>query len=158
MKVIIHSCDKRMWYVQGYLVPALREQGVESVVHNDNNHRGNLWAYIDSFHSIESSDAGTWHLEDDVYPCRDFVPTAMANDEGIIHGFFHRYNRDDIAYGWISATKPGYSFPCIRIPDRLAVEFAEWFLEDARHRDQYSEWVRNGKNIDSFWENFLKKV
>ena len=158
MKVIIHSCDKRLWYVREFLAPALRAQGIEPSIHNDDYHEGNLRAYINSFRGLDASDDGTWHLEDDVFPCRDFVTIARKHDNGIVHGFYHRYGHADISPGWVTVMVPGWSFPCIRIPNRLAVEFAEWFLDDAQHRDIYKEWVTNGKHIDSFWDNFLKEV
>ena len=42
-KRIIHSCDKRLWYVCEFLVPVLRTQGIEPEIHNDyEHHRGNL--------------------------------------------------------------------------------------------------------------------
>ena len=31
MKVLIHACPKRMWYVEGWLVPELQRQGADSV-------------------------------------------------------------------------------------------------------------------------------
>ena len=28
---IIHACPARMWYVNGYLIPSMREQGIEDI-------------------------------------------------------------------------------------------------------------------------------
>lgn len=155
MKVIIHSCDKRLWYVRGYLAPALRAQGVEPSIHNDDYHQGCLWSYIDSFRGLPADDGGAWHIEDDVYPCRDFVKTARAHDEGIVNGFHCAATDEYFAPGWVSVLKAGYSFPCFRLPNRYAVEFAEWFAQDAAHREQYREWVQDNKHIDSFMLDFL---
>ena len=44
MRVIIHSCDKRLWYVNKILVPTLREQGIEPEIHNDDEHRSDFYA------------------------------------------------------------------------------------------------------------------
>lgn len=156
MNVIIHSCDKRLWYVDEYLIPALREQGIEAQIHNDDNHRGNLWAYIDSFRQM-GDEGGTWHLEDDVFPCNRFAENASEHDDGIVFGFYHRFGNDEYAPGWVPVSKAGYSFPCFRMPNRIASEFAEWFLSDARHRDMYREWVNDNKHIDSFMLNFLRE-
>lgn len=157
MKIIIHTCDRRLWYVCEFLVPALRAQGIEPEIHNDNEHRGNLWAYIDSFRSLSAGTQGTWHLEDDVFPCRDFARIAKLYDDGIVHGFFHRFGKEQFEPGWVPVEKAGYSFPCFRMPDRLAVEFAEWFVSDAQCREENRRWVVEGRHIDSFMLNFLRE-
>lgn len=157
MKVIIHSCDKRLWYVNEFLVPALREQGINPQVRNDDAHRGNLWAYIDSFKSLRGDDEGAWHLEDDVYPSRRFARTAQAHDHGVVFGFYHRFGEEEFIPGWCPVAKAGYSFPCFRMPNRIAVEFAEWFLTEAQHRETYREWIADNKHIDSFMLNFLRE-
>ena len=39
MKILIHACPKRMWYVTDFLVPMLKEQGADSVLEwNEGNH------------------------------------------------------------------------------------------------------------------------
>lgn len=157
MKVIIHSCDKRLWYVKGFLVPALRDQGIEPTIHNDDHHRGCLWSYIDSFRSLPADTKGTWHIEDDVFPCQSFVNVARAHDDGIVHGFFHRFGNDDLVPGWVSVNKAGYSFPCFRMPNRLIAEFADWFLAEGQHRDKYRRWIDENKHIDSFMLDFLRE-
>ena len=158
MKIIIHSCDKRLWFVRDYLVPALRDQGLEPIIHNDDEHKGCLWAYMDSFRGLDRNADGTWHLQDDVYPCRTFAEVAKAHDYGIVYGFFHQHvNEDPLQPGAVSVMKAGYSFPCLRIPDALAVEFAEWFLTDAQYRDMYRRWVEEKKFVDAFWMNFLRE-
>lgn len=159
MNVVIHSCDRRLWYVREFLVPALRDQGIKPSIHNDDYHRGCLWSYIDSFRGMPNDDGGTWHLEDDVYPCRDFAKIAAAHDEGIVHGFNHKYTEMNLqVIGLVSVGVAGYSFPCFRLPNRYAVEFADWFLDDAMHRAEYKRWVEDNKHIDSFMLNFLREV
>jgi hypothetical protein len=106
---------------------------------------------------MSNDEEGTWHLEDDVFPCRDFAKTAMEHDDGIVHGFYHRYGDEKHDPGWVPMCKAGYSFPCFRLPNRYAVEFVDWFLNDAMHRDAYKRWVDGGKHIDSFMLAFLKE-
>ena len=31
MKILIHACPQRMWYVEEFLVPELRAQGAENI-------------------------------------------------------------------------------------------------------------------------------
>lgn len=156
MRVIIHSCDSRLWYVREFLAPALRDQGLRVSVHNDDNHRGNLWSYIDSFRGLRGDDNGTWHVEDDVFPCRDFAKIAHEHNHGIVYGFHHEYG-ERVDPGWVPVNKAGYSFPCMRIPNRLAAEFADWFMIEAQHRDEFQFWIKENKYIDSFWDNFLRE-
>lgn len=157
MNVVIHSCDRRTWYVHDFLVPALRDQGIVPEIHNDDHHEGCLRSYIRSFLKMPDDDEGTWHLEDDVYPSRDFGEMVRTHDHGIVHGFFHRYGDEKHAPGWVPMHEAGYSFPCFRLPNRYAVEFADWFLNDARHRDTYKRWVEDNKHIDSFMLCFLRE-
>ena len=35
MKVLIHACPQRMWYVEEFLAPNLRSQGAEVEIWND---------------------------------------------------------------------------------------------------------------------------
>jgi hypothetical protein len=48
-----------------------------------------------------------------------------------------------------------WSFPCIRIPNRLAEECADWITWDASHREMYRYYVDSGKHDDYFWMEFL---
>ena len=52
MKVMIHAIQKRMWYVERFLVPSLTAQGIYPVVYCDTGKRGNLGACLDSFRHI----------------------------------------------------------------------------------------------------------
>lgn len=156
MKFIIHSCDDRLWYVRGFLIPAMKAQGLDPVIHNDDDHRGCLWAYIDSFRGLSGD--GSWHLQDDVMICRDFSEITKSCDDGIVYGFFHKHRPEDVFIpGKVSVMKATYSFPCMRIPDKLAVEFADWFLSEAQFRDEYQRWIEERKYVDVFWRDFLRE-
>ena len=159
MRVIIHSCDKRLWFVRDFLAPELKRQGLDVSIHNDDDHRGCLWSYVSSFRGLKrDSDGGAWHLQDDVYPCRDFAEIAAEHDAGVVYGFFHRHAADQkMIPGPVSVMRATYSFPCIRIPDRMAVEFAEWILADAQYRDKYQPWIAEKKYVDAFWRDFLRE-
>lgn len=158
MKVTIHSCDKRRWYVDEFLIPSLTDQGIIPNVVNDDEHKGCLMAYVSSFWKIKPTDDGTWHLQDDVMISKDFAKVAREHDEGIVYGFFHRHASErDFKPGRVSVMEAGYSFPCVRIPDRLASEFAEWFLSDAQFRDKYQRYIEEKKYADVFWRDFLRE-
>ena len=160
MKYMIHSCDKRLWYVKEFLVPSMLAQGIsekEIIVKNDDEHRGCTKSYIDCFRYLKGQ-GGTWHLQDDVAISRDFAEKTREHDEGVVYGFFHRHvHEDDMIPGKVPAMKAGYSFPCLRIPDVMAAEFADWYLSDAHFRGEYARWVEEGKYVDAFWMVFIKE-
>lgn len=132
MKFMIHAIPQRMWYVEGFLLPALREQGAtEIAVWNDTEHKGNLRSCMDSFKAMEG-DGGTWHLQDDVIVCRDFVKRCADNDEGLVYGFCCRNFNDRLeAYGEVYVPDAWNSFQCVRIPNEYARDCAEWVLSKA---------------------------
>ena len=165
MKVMIHACPERLWYVDRFLLPELREQGAEEVrVWYDGTGRGNLLSCMEAFASLgtgeDASPGGaeedrglpqsppatapserepdTWHLQDDVLLCRDFVRRAEELEEipGILCGFVSELGGPDCNLrGRVYVPDMWYSFPCIRIPDALARGCAEWFLSGAWRRE-----------------------
>ena len=163
MEYMIHSCDKRLWYVEDYLVPSMLAQGIpkENIrIWNDDEHEGCLTSYIRSFQKLRGRKRGTWHLQDDVAICRDFSKRTEEHDDGIVYGFFFRHHNEkdlEICDGPLLVKHAGYSFPCIRIPNDIAGDFAEWFLTDARYRDPFQRWVSEKKYVDAFFLHFLKE-
>ena len=49
-----------------------------------------------------------------------------------------------------------YSFPCIRIPNKLIKEFKEWMEQSALHNPEYRMWVRKNRYDDSFFMVYLQ--
>ena len=159
MKVLIHACPQRMWYVEEFLVPSLREQGAENIeIWNDTEGRGNLQSCMESFAARPEGDGATWHIQDDVLLCRDFVQRCRALDEaGVVYGFCNEQFQDDPRQrGLVYLPDAWHSFQCVRIPDRYARECAEWFFTDAQHRFIFHEWVKTGKMDDSFFRAYLE--
>ncbi len=160
MKILIHAVPERMWYVEEFLISALEAQGAEEIeVWNDTEKKGNLTACMESFAAREG-DGGTWHLQDDVLPCRDFVKRIRELDEGVVYGFTCAHFGDDPQQtGTVYAPDAWHSFQCIRIPDAYARECAEWVLTGAwSPASAASElpalWAAN-KGDDSFFREFL---
>ena len=87
MRILIHAVPERMWYVNEFLVPSLEAQGADNIeIWNDTEHQGNLAACMESF-ATRKGDGGTWHLQDDVLICRNFVERCRDLDDGIVFGF-----------------------------------------------------------------------
>ncbi len=162
---MIHACPSRMWYVEGYLIPALTRQGIregEIRVWNDTGGRGCLLSCMDAFEACGAYVGDTWHLQDDVIPCRDFAERAQTLRETepgkVISGFCcTNFLHQSVKAGIVTARDMWYSFPCIRIPDTLAGACAEWFFTDARKREQFRGWVRENKYDDSFFMAFMRE-
>ena len=162
MKIMIHACPERMWYVKDYLVPSLKTQGIKQVnitVWNDTAGDGCLVSCLKSFASCDS-DGATWHLQDDVLIAHDFAERAEELDKSgynVVHGFCHTlfepFNRPML---WdVPAIFAFNSFPCIRIPNSMAREFVRWVYDDASKRPEYKNWIRSGKHDDSLWHDFF---
>lgn len=160
MKVLIHACPQRMWYVEGFLVPSLLEQGLgrDAIeIWNDSEGKGNLISCMESFASRTGS-GGTWHLQDDVLICSDFVKRCEANDTGIVFGFCSLGNRDKPEqHGRVYVHQAWNGFPCVRIPDSYARECAAWFFEDGRHRPQLRGYAKTGRLDDTFFQVWMRE-
>lgn len=157
MKVLIHAYPKRMWYVEGWLVPELRRQGADEIeVWNDAEGKGNLRACMESF-AARSGDGGTWHIQDDVILCRDFVQRCREHDEGVVYGFCcEQFTDDPQQTGRVSVEDAWHSFQCVRIPDAYARDCAAWFFTGAgRDHAHYPLWISSGKMDDSVFRTWL---
>jgi len=156
MKVLIHVYPKRMWYVEGWLVPELERQGAEEVeIWNDTEGKGNLRACLESF-AARSGDGGTWHIQDDVLLCRDFVKRCREHDEGVVYGFCNvQFTDDPLQTGRVSVEDAWHSFQCVRIPDAYARECAAWFEGPGKTSALYPIWTGSGKMDDDVFRTFL---
>ena len=161
MKILIHAVPERMWFVNEFMIPALQAQGAEQIeIWNDTEHRGNLDACLDAFASREG-DGGTWHLQDDVLPCRDFVTRCRDLDDGIVFGFCCRNFGDRLdAFGQVYAPDAWNSFQCVRIPDAYARECASWVRSMRWKKESPAPELpilwQLGKGDDTFFHEFLQ--
>lgn len=162
MKFLIHACPQRMWYVEEFLIPSLLSQGaaaVEVEIWNDDAGRGNLQACMDSF-AARRGDGGTWHLQDDVLLCRDFVARCREHDEGVAFGFCCRNFGDRLdAFGEVYPPVAWNSFQCVRIPDAWARDCAEWVHSGAWEIESPSPELpilqALGRGDDTFFHEYL---
>jgi len=156
MKVLIHAYPKRMWYVEGWLVPELERQGADEIeIWNDSEGKGNLRACLESF-AARTGDGGTWHIQDDVLLCRDFVQRCREHDNGVVYGFCNvQFTDDPQQTGCVSVEDAWHSFQCLRIPDAYARECAAWFEGPGRTSGLYPIWISSGKMDDDMFRTFL---
>lgn len=146
-----------MWYVSGFLVPELVRQGADEIeVWNDTEQKGNLAACMESF-AARRGHGGTWHIQDDVLLCRDFVKRCREMDnEGVVYGFCNEAFTDDPSQtGHVNVEDAWHSFQCLRIPDDYARECAEWLHTKGRENEYYSLWIASACMDDTVFRTFL---
>lgn len=164
-KYMIHTCTKRLWYVENYLIPSMLEQGIDNhdiTLYVDVND-GCLKSHVKSF--TQASDyniKGMWHLQDDVIICKDFKEqTEKYAGDFTVCGFASEY---DERKGWKDGDVTGlnmwYSFPCIYIPTRIVKSYTDWFNVYVWRDHQYDKWVKANKYDDTifriYMENYYK--
>lgn len=154
-KYIIHACPNRMWYVNSCLVPTMKQQGIKNIdIRCDDEYLGNLESCMKIFASMNDNDEGSWHLQDDVIICHNFKELTERHDSGIVCGFTSPRSAN---IGIVRVEQMWWSFPCIRIPDRIARECAEWYYSFAKNYAKYYEWVHMNKCDDNFFWEFMKQ-
>lgn len=154
---MIHTCPKRKWYVDEFLIPSMEEQGINTgniTVYNDVNEDGHLMAFMNSWKWL--TDGGTWHLQDDIIISSNFKRMTEAYDEGVVCGFVNSYSAFSEYAGWVSVDMMWYSMPCIRIPNEIMKEFVGWFVTSGVQQ-KYKVHIRNRKHSDVLFWDFLKE-
>lgn len=157
--VMIHAAPERMPYVSEFLRPRLEAQGFQDVVvWEDYNGVGCRESYIQSFSTLPET-GHTWHLQDDVLPDRRFYSWATgewAEYSGMICGFGcgHYTHKDRFGFAR-NCEDMFYSFPCIRIPNKIAHEFVEWFNVHKETDINILEKLASGKYCDYFFKLFV---
>ena len=164
IRYMIHSSPARQWYVDEFLIPSMQQQGInenEIIVRCDTAGRGNLNSCMDAFLWCgQNMNTGTWHLQDDVIISSDFAEKTRKHDDGIVCGFVSQdwgphYDKT----GLQPAEEFWYSFQCIRIPDQIAGECAEWFYTVAMksRNPEYRNRINRKNHDDDFFRFFLRE-
>ena len=169
VRYMIHTYPKRLWYVQEYLIPSLLKQGIKEeqiVVYNDENGDGNLRSCINSFLLCDNYDKNdnTWHLQDDVIICSDFkeriekLELNKRNQGLIICGFGSKMYDGDRKdkQGYVVREKMWFSFQCIRIPNKYAVECSKFIENEILTNPIYHKFTKGGRNDDWAFRKFLE--
>ena len=164
MKIMIHACKNRIFYVNDFLVPYLLEQGYDKgdiLVYLDEE-KGCLKAHLDAFKNFVPDDKDyLWHLQDDVLPRSDFYFHAEHALKdfmrgGIVCGFGNKefYKREKFGYAY-NSNDMFYSFPCIRIPNYICHDFVRWFNERAVNRVDLQKYIVNNKFVDYLFKVYV---
>lgn len=160
---MIHTCPKRKWYVDRFLIPSMIKEGIskdEILVYEDTNGDGNLKSCLNSFRLISLRDeTDTWHLQDDIIISSNFKRVTYRFDryvpEKIMCGMCMSIDEDRAKpIGVVSTDNLWYSFQCIRIPNKIAGEFVDWLEANSK---LYDAFIRGNKYDDSLFKIFLSK-
>ena len=161
MKYMIHSCNKRLWYVKKYLIPSMLEQGIkleDIILWNDFFSVGNQQSWYNSCKYIklcEPLNKGMWHLTDDVIISHNFYPRTkrVPNNLNIRCGFVtHKFNpRNKPFTGVQPLSKCWRSFPCIYIPNQYAAEFVDWYDKVVIQEKQFQKEYEGGNDDDTLF-------
>ena len=162
---MIHTCNKREWYVYNFLIPSLVNQGIQQnqiEIWHDYERVGNLGSFLQSLNWIKENvgeQGGFWHLQDDICISKNFKRVTEEYDDGIVCGFVNRkFNTVQLEnYGRQPVSKMWFSFPCIRIPNNYAIEFLDWIYNQAVFNPKTYAWYQTGKMDDSLWCQFMEQ-
>ena len=139
----------------------MTEQGIkrENIeVWLDDKYEGNLYACMNCFKDCGTRGGGRWHMQDDVVISSTFREMTEKYDEGIASGFFREEWQDlTPKSGRVPAAYMWQSFLCLRIPDEIAGECADWFYNDAINREMYREKVALNKYDDYLFRDFIRE-
>ena len=148
---------KRIWYVKEYLIPSMLKQGIKADdirIYEDAESEGNLRACMHAFENVDTSETGTWHLQDDCIISHDFKEQTEKHNFGFVCGFKSMYDGDTPA-GEVPVRKMWFSFLCIRIPNAVAKGCAKWVLNDIIGNPVYRDWWEGGVNDDMLFRQYV---
>ena len=137
----------------------MMEQGIpeENIeVWLDKDRDGCLLSCMKCFQYCGTKGGGRWHLQDDAMIARNFREQTEKYNDGVVTGFMRKeWQGLTPKAGRVPAVFMWNSFLCIRIPDDIAGECAEWFFTDAAYRDTYKDFVDRNNGDDSLWYDFF---
>ncbi len=167
VEIIIHSCNKRLWYVKERIIPTLLEQGFpKEKIHiwNDVNNMGCLRSFLLS--AVHCSYdfpncVGFWHLQDDVLLSKDFVKriTSGEFDYTIVNNGYvcKQFNPAEVGcVGVQDVAKYWMSFPCVYIPNEVLKGFVKWFEREVIGVGKYKKYYEANKYDDFFFWTYMK--
>lgn len=123
----------------------------------DEQNQGCLKSCMAAFKSLPEQ-GFTWHLQDDIVVCRNFKELTEKYQiyAPVVCGYCYQKNiacpagLNHPMYMW-------YSFPCIKIDNKLARECANWFYKYAIKDPKYTEYVSAGKFDDTIFREYCRE-
>ena len=164
-KYMIHSCDKRLWYVRDFLIPSMLRQGIsrnDIILWNDASYTGNFRSFKNSMSFIANNlnpDDATWHIQDDVFLSEKFRWVCENVYDGVAYGFWSDCGADEGKDnpGWVTVDKSWTAFPCVRIPNSYAQEFLDWYKQNCGSMAVYA-FAKTNRGDDIVFNFFLQDM
>ena len=157
-KYLIRAYPKRMWFVNDHIIPSMLAQGISAddiSVYNDDKGEGNLRSFLNACLTVADDDGGTWFIQDDVCICRDFKRLTELYDNGIVCGFSSERYDGKGRVGAVHVQDMWFSFPCIRIPNKIARECSVWVDKYIIGNHVYRQFWESGRNDDWAFRTFV---
>ena len=159
-KYLIHTCNQRLWYVKDYLIPSMVMQGIDEnaiSIYLDTENDGCLEACMKAFLSVPNNNSSTWHLQDDVIVCSDFKDmTEKFYSCDVVCGYCYAFDGNKDKVGYVTSKDMWYSFPCIKIPNKIARRCAGWFYNKVIKDNAYRLYVKSKKHDDTLFHIFME--
>ncbi len=158
MKYMIHTCQKRLWYVEDFLIPSLKEQGIKQediILWNDAEMKGNLPSWLGACEYVRDNLAdgrGIWHLQDDIVLGSKFREEAEKAGDMVINAWVcTRFNSKRYTMkGEVGVLYHWNSFQCIYIPTRYTTGFLSWYYREAIKDERCLDRIRENR-----WDDWL---
>lgn len=155
--IMIHCVPNRLFYVYNFIIPALEEQLIDDIIiYNDANMSGNLTSFINSLKTLPE-EGSTWHIQDDVLLSPRFANVINKSDsDKVICGFSSKYDRSNEEF--TTPKDMWWTFPCIKIPNRIAKEFIEWCTPENMKYSRFKDCIKANKGDDALFKEFLEET
>ena len=83
-------------------------------------------------------------MQDDVLLATDFRRKTERYNAGLVAGFVSQRYNSQSKMGIVTIEHAPWSFPCIRIPNKMARECADWVLSYIVGNPVYKQYVGDG--------------
>ena len=161
MNYLIRATSKRQWYVDDFLIPEMKKQGIserEIKVFNDNT--GNLNSFINMCYFIVENynwDDFVWVLQDDVMISDNFhyITDRYCFQEA--NGFCSSVNSiKDV--GYVLPEKSWLSFQCKNFRVDKIRYFIDWFEVNSQYNELVKSLVNTGIHDDLIYHYFELEI
>ena len=167
---MVHVCNDREWYVDGYLVPSMIEQGIRKEhihIWRDKKCIGNLQSFVASCEWIAKNadpNRSTWHIQDDIVISSRFRDVTECEElDGLANGFCNEVfdgKRSNYISRDVTVEQMWFSFQCVLIPNDTAARFAYWFRNICEPYCIYPDLMtggNKGKCDDQIFSAYVKE-
>ena len=162
VKYMIHLCPERKWYVDEFLIPKIKERGIDPkdmLLYFDERKEGYLKSLMNEMKECSDikEDTFIWHLQDDVYPRSDFYERSLSviNDYDIVCGYCNPISKFKSKSGDVAKEEMWWSFPCIGMTNLVSRAFVNWWDVNWNKKKEYEMYIREKKFGDQIFRDFV---